>query len=111
MGTRATFHRNVEPASLARRVPPRCRALLDLSALGAAPLDVLVFEAGSEHVVTLKDLSRALPGGRGSGPLLALGYDFTEEVRSEIAARGGTVLAEHNVWGWTEESWRDVRTK
>jgi hypothetical protein len=111
MGTRATFHPSVEPAALPKRVPSRYRSLLDASVLSGAPVDVLVFETGSGHVVTMKDLARALPGGRSCPSLLAFGYDFTEEVRSEIAALGGTVLAEHNVWGWTEESWRAVRTK
>jgi hypothetical protein len=112
MGTRASFYPRVTPDAVAVRLPPRYRPLVNASALGTEPVDLLVFEAGSRHVVTLKDLERALSGAtRDANSLLAVGYDFTEEVRFELGAVGGIIFAEHNVWGWTEESWRAIRSR
>jgi hypothetical protein len=55
-------------------------------------------------VVTLADLAKALSGiERPSMRLAAIGYDFTEEARTQIRSLGGFIFAEQNVGGWTEE--------
>ena len=78
--------------------------MVDIAALGADPIDLLVFETGDRRVVTSEDLAEALSGiERPSMRLAAIGYDFTEEARTQIRSLGGFIFAEQNVRGWTEE--------
>jgi hypothetical protein len=44
-----------------------------------------------------------MPIERPSMRLAAIGYDFTEEARTQIRSLGGFIFAEQNVGGWTEE--------
>jgi hypothetical protein len=104
MGTKASLHPGVDSAAVWSRLPQRYRTIVDIAALGADPIDLLVFETGEGHVVTLEDLAKALSGiERPSMRLAAIGYDFTDEARTQIRSRGGLIFAEQNDWGWTEE--------
>ena len=110
MSTRATLQFAVEPERVLSRLPARFRSIVDRRALSTKPVDLLIFETGEGHVVTLKDLRKALEARVDAvASLLAVGYDFTEEVRALISSQGGLVFSEHNVWGWTEASWHAVR--
>jgi hypothetical protein len=104
MGTRASLHSGLDPAGVWSRLPHRYRTIVAIAALGAGPIDLLVFETGEGHVVTSEDLAKALSGiERPSIQLAVIGYDFTEEARAQIRSLGGFIFAEQNVWGWTEE--------
>ena len=103
MGTKASLHPGVDSAAVWSRLPQRYRTIVDIAALGAGPIDLLVFETGKGHAVTLEDLAKALSGvDRSSMQLAVIGYDFTEEARTRISSLGGFIFAEQNVWGWTE---------
>lgn len=99
----ASLYSGVDAAGVWSRLPQRYRTIVDIAALGAGPIDLLVFETGERHVVTLEDLAKALSGIEESLTQLAvIGYDFTEEARTRISSLGGFIFAEQNVWGWTE---------
>lgn len=103
MGTRASIHPGVDAAAVWSRLPQRYRTMVGIAALGTDPIDLLVFETGEGHVVTLDDLAKALSGvERPSMRLAAIGYDFTEDARAQIRSLGGLVFSEQNVSGWTE---------
>ena len=98
-----SIYSGVDAAAVWSRLPQRYRTIVDIAALGAGPIDLLVFETGEGHVVTLEDFAKALSGIEGPPTQLAvIGYDFTEEARSRISSLGGFIFAEQNVWGWTE---------
>ena len=101
MGIRASLYSGVNAAGVWSRLPQRYRTIVDIAALGAGPIDLLVFEKG--HVVTLEDLAKAL-GGIAAPPtqLAVIGEDFTEDARARLRSLGGFVFAEQNVRGWTE---------
>jgi hypothetical protein len=104
MGTKASLHPGVDSAAVWSRLPQRYRTIVDIAALGAGPINLLVFETGEGHVVTLENLAKALSDiERPSMQLAVIGYDFTEEARTQISSLGGFIFAEQNVWGWTEE--------
>ena len=104
MGIMASLHSGVDPAGVWSRLPQRYRTIVNIAALGAGPIDLLVFETGEGHVVTLEDLKKALSGiERPSIQLAVIGYDFTEEARSHISSLNGFIFAEQNVLGWTGE--------
>jgi len=104
MGILASLHSGVDPAGVWSRLPQRYRTIVNIAALGAGPIDLLVFETGAGHVVTLEDLKKALSGiERPSIQLAVIGYDFTEEARSHIGSLGGFIFAEQNVLGWNAE--------
>ena len=104
METKASLHPGVDSAAVWSRLPRRYRTIVDIAALGADPIDLLVFETGRGHVVTLDDLAKALAGiERPSTRLAAIGYDFTEEARTQIRSLGGFIFAEQNVGAWTGE--------
>ena len=93
----------VDAAAVWSRLPRRYRTIVDIAALGAGPIDLLVFDTGG-HVVSLEDLAKALSGiERSSTKLAVIGFDFTEEARTQISSLGGFIFAEQNVWGWTEK--------
>ena len=99
----ASLYSGVDAAAVWSRLPQRYRTIVDIAALGADPIDLLVFETGEGHVVTLEDLAKALGGiERPPLQLAMIGYDFTEEARTRISSLGGFIFAEQNVWGWTE---------
>src|SRR5689334_20163656 len=99
MGTRASLHPGVESAAVWSRLPLRYRTSVSVASLGPDPIDLLVFEMGEGHVVTLADLAQALGGIEGPSTRLAvIGYDFTEEARNRIRSLGGRIFAEQNVW-------------
>ena len=112
MTTRATTQRSVEPNAVLQRLPKRFRSCVDIGTLGEGPVDLLVFETGEGHVVTSKDLKRAL-GQRANSTarLVAVGYDFTEEARASVDAQGGLVFSERSFFGWTDERWYAVKQK
>jgi hypothetical protein len=102
MATEASIFPGVDAAAVWSRLPQRYRTMVDIAALGGDPLDLLVFEAGAGHVVTLEDLAKALGGIESpSTRLAAIGYDFTEQARTHIRSLGGFIFAEQNDWGWT----------
>jgi hypothetical protein len=104
MGTRASLYSGVDPAGVWSRLPLRYRTIVNIAALGAGPIDLLIFDTGEGHVVTVGDLEKALSGiEKPSTQLAVIGYDFSEEARSQISSRGGFIFAEQNVWGWTKE--------
>ena len=112
MATRATTQRSVEPDAVLQRLPKRFRSCVDIGALGEAPVDLVVFETGEGHVVTSKDLNRALePRADSSARLVAVGYDFTEEARVLVEAQGGLVFSERSFFGWTDERWHAVKQR
>ena len=112
MATRATTQRSVEPNAVLQRLPKRFRSCVDISALGDGSVDLLVFETGEGHVVTSKDLNRALePIAGSSARLVAVGYDFTEEARALVDAKGGRVFSERSFFGWTDERWHAAKQK
>jgi len=99
----ASLYPGVDAAAVWSRLPQRYRTIVDIAALGASPIDLLVFETGERQVVTLEDLTQALGGIESpSRQLAVIGHDFTDEARSRIDSLGGFVFAEQNVWGWTE---------
>jgi hypothetical protein len=99
MGTRASLHPGVDSAAVWSRLPLRYRTIVGIAALGADLIDLIVFETGLGHVVSLADLSEALSGiERPSMRLAVIGYDFTEEARTRIRSLGGLIFAEQNVW-------------
>ena len=112
MGTRATTQRSVDPETVLKRLPPRFRACVDVGVLGRAAVDLIVFEPGEGHVVTSKDLQKAL-ALRGASParLVAVGYDFTEEARAAVDAQGGLLFSERSFFGWTDERWHAVKQR
>jgi hypothetical protein len=72
----------------------------------------MVFETGEGHVVTSKDLRKALDGrGASSARLVAVGYDFTEEARALVDAENGLLFSERSFFGWTDERWHAVNQK
>src|SRR6185503_21214230 len=53
--------------------------------LGQEPVDLVVFETGESHVVSSKDLQKALiQRADSTARYLAVGYDFTEEARALV---------------------------
>lgn len=103
MTTTASLHSGVDPAGVWSRLPQRYRTIVDIAALGAGPIDLLVFEMGEGHMVTLEDLAKALSGIETPPRQLAvIGYDFSEEARAQIRSLGGFIFAAENVRGWTE---------
>jgi hypothetical protein len=112
MATRATTQRSVSPDAMLKRLPPRLRVCVDVGVLGQEPVDLVVFETGEGHVVTSKDLQKALAQRAESGArLVAVGYDFTEEARALVDAQGGLLFSERSFFGWTDERWNAVRQK
>ena len=103
MATEASLYPGVDAAAVWSRLPQRYRTIVDIAALGVDPIDLLVFETGDGHVVTLEDLAKALGGIESPSMRLAvIGHDFTEEARTHISSLGGFIFAAQNVWGWTE---------
>jgi hypothetical protein len=99
----ASLYPGVDAAAVWSRLPQRYRTIVDIAALGAGPIDLLVFDAGERHVVTLEELAQALDAIENpSRQFAVIGYDFTDEARSRIDSLGGFIFAEQNVWGWTE---------
>lgn len=99
MKTIASLYRDVDAAGVWSRLPQRYRTRVDIAALGAGPVDLLVFETGEGqgHVVTLEDLAEALSGIEESSVQLAvIGHDFTEEARTRIGSLGGFIFAERS---------------
>jgi hypothetical protein len=112
MATRATIQRSVEPDAVLKRLPTRLRSCVDIGALGEEPVDLVVFEVGEDHVVTSKDLQRALAERpQSAARLVAVGYDFTEEARALATAQGGIVCSERSYFGWTDEMWHAARQR
>jgi hypothetical protein len=112
MGTRATTQRSVDPEALLKRLPPRLRSCVDVGVLGSGAVDLLVFEPGEGHVVTSKELQKALAQlNEPQARLVAVGYDFTEEARALVDARGGLLFSERSFFGWTDESWHAVKQR
>jgi hypothetical protein len=113
MGTRATVQRAVEPPAVLKRLPPRLRSCVDLGVVGADAVDLVVFEPGEGHVVTSKDLEKALAQrGDSHARLVAVGYDFTEEARMIVVeAKGGLLFSERSFFGWTDEMWHAVKQR
>jgi hypothetical protein len=73
---------------------------------------LIAFEPGEGHVVTSKDLQRALAQRTGSqARLVAVGFDFTEEARVLVDAQGGLLFSERSFFGWTDESWHAVKQR
>jgi hypothetical protein len=104
MGTRASLYCGVDAAGVWSRLPLRYRTMVNIASLGPGPIDLLSFETGEGHVVTLEDLEKALIDiETPSMQLAVIGYDFTEEARSQISSLGGFIFAEQNDWGWTKE--------
>jgi hypothetical protein len=80
--------------------------------LGTDAVDLVVFEPGEGHVVTSKDLQKALAQRAEShARLMAVGYDFTEEARAAVDSQGGLLFSERSFFGWTDESWHAVKQK
>jgi hypothetical protein len=103
MATTASLYPGVDAAGVWSRLPLRYRTMVSIAALGTSPIDLLVFENGEGHTVTLEDMRQALSGiERPSAQLAVVGYDFTDEARSQITSLRGFIFAEQNVWGWTE---------
>lgn len=99
----ASLYPGVDAAAVWSRLPQRYRTIVDIAALGPGPIDLLVFETGDRHMVTLEDLAQALGGIESpSSRLAVIGHDFTDDARSRISSLGGFIFAEQNVWGWTE---------
>lgn len=99
----ASLYPGVDAAAVWSRLPQRYRTIVDIAALGAGPIDLLVFGKGDGHVVTLDDLDQALSGiATPSMQLAVIGYDFTETARAKIGSLRGFIFAEQNVSGWTE---------
>ena len=72
----------------------------------------MVFETGESHVVSSKDLQKALiQRADSTARYLAVGYDFTEEARALVDAQGGLVFSERSFFGWTDDSWYAVNDK
>ena len=111
MATRATTQRSVDPDAVLKRLPPRFRSYVDVSAVGKDTVDLVVFEPGEGHVVTSKDLQKALARrGESQARLVAVGYDFTQEARAAVDAQGGLLFSERS-YGWTDERWHAVRQR
>lgn len=99
MGTTALLYPAVDAAAVWSRLPLRYRTSVGIAALGTDPIDLLVFETGERHVVTLADLMESLSGVESpSVRLVVIGYDFTEEAGIQIRSLGGRIFAEQNVW-------------
>jgi hypothetical protein len=112
MATRATTQRSVKPDAVLQRLPKRLRSCVDVGALGEGPVDLVVFETGEGHVVTSKDLDKALePRADSNARLVVVGYDFTEEARASVDGQGGLVFSERSFFGWTDERWHAVKQK
>jgi hypothetical protein len=110
MGTRSTTQSSVNPAAVLKRLPPRLRSCVDVGILGHDPVDLVVFEPGEGHVVTSKDVRKALARrSESQARLVAVGYDFTEEARALVDAQGGLLFSERSFFGWTDESWHAVK--
>ena len=99
MGTTASLYPAVDAAAVWSRLPLRYRTSVGIAALGTDPIDLLVFETGERHVVTLEDLMKSINGIESPSMRLAvIGFDFTEEARIRIRSLGGRIFAEQNVW-------------
>ncbi|MCX7247649.1 MAG: hypothetical protein NTX31_08260 [Burkholderiales bacterium] len=99
MGTTASLYPAVDAAAVWSRLPLRYRTSVGIAALGTDPIDLLVFETGERHVVTLEELMKSLSGIESPSMRLAvIGFDFTEEARIRIRSLGGRIFAEQNVW-------------
>ena len=102
METRSSLHPGVDAAAVWSRLPQRYRTMVDIAALGADPIDLIVFESGDGQVVSLEDLAKALRGiGNPSTRLAVIGHDFDEEARAHVRSLGGFIFAAQNDWGWT----------
>jgi hypothetical protein len=102
METRFSLHPGVDAAAVWSRLPQRYRAIVDIASLGADPIDLLVFETGEGHVVTLEDLAKALSGIESPSMRVAvIGSDFDEEARAKIRSLGGFIFAAQNDRDWT----------
>lgn len=112
MGTRVTKHLSVSPESLLKRVPNVFRSFINIAVIGLSPVDLAVFETGSEHVVSSKDFDKFLRM-RGDSRLkvVVVGYDFTIEVRNTVYDLGGLVFSQASSFGWTDESWHSIHQR
>lgn len=112
MATRATTQRSVQPEAVLKRLPQRFRSCVDVGALGKDPVDLVIFETGDGHVVSSKDLRKALDRrADSSSRLVAIGCDFTEEARALVDAQGGLAFSERSYFGWTDQTWHAVKQK
>jgi hypothetical protein len=103
METGFSLHPGLDAAGVWSRLPKRYRTMVATAALGAGPIDLLVFEAGEGHVVDSDDLAKALGGIESPSTQIAvIGYDFTDEARARVRSLGGFLFAEQNVGDWTD---------
>ena len=109
MRTRGTLQASVPTCDLAKRIPPRFKKYVDASLVSLPTVDLLLFQPGDRYVVSSKDLLQALESRLASeAQLVAVGYDFTDEARSAIAAAGGLAFTEGEYFGWTDEMWQSI---
>jgi 3'-phosphoadenosine 5'-phosphosulfate sulfotransferase (PAPS reductase)/FAD synthetase len=102
MSTRSNTQRSVNPSNVLKRLPSRFREHVNANILGKLPVDLMVFEAGKDTIVTLKNLQKAIDSrGESTLKLVVVGHDFTDEVRDTVDAMGGLVFSVQN-FGWTK---------
>jgi len=112
MTTRARTYISVNPDTVLKRLPQRFRGCVDIRLLGTEPVDLIVFKTGEGHVVSSKDLRKALADSpKSSARLVAVGYDFTEEARALVDVQNGLLFSEDGFFGWTDESWHSVNQR
>ncbi len=112
MSTRATIQRSVQPESILKRLPSRHQSFVDITRIGSEPVDLLIFEPGEGHVVTSKDLHKALAARASTtARFVAIGYDFTEEARAMVSNLSGLLFSERSFFGWTDERWYAIHQK
>ena len=111
MTLRATIQRSVMPGELLKRVPQRFHACVDVGVLGDQPVDLLLFPPDAGHVVTSKDIRKAVGERTSAARLVAIGYNFTAEARDLVDSLGGWLFAEHGFFEWTDDTWRAIRQR
>ena len=111
MTLRATMQRSVKPDEVLRRIPQRFRAGVNVALLGTGPVDLLVFPPDTSHVVTSKDLRKAVEGRDSKARLVAIGYDFTTEARDLVDSLSGLLFSERGFFEWTDERWHAIRQR
>ena len=109
MKIRGNLQADIDASQLAKRIPPRFKAVVDCSLVSASTVDLIIFPPDDRYVVNSKNLVTTLETRHPSeAQLIVVGYDFTSEARENAAALGGLIFSVGSSFGWTDEMWDSI---